>query len=107
MGRVEAPSIMVLPMAILEVVVLTFVILALLEVLVPTRQEGLYSKRVTGIIFVKMGDQHNAIYVVSSIIGFLSVLTAPNIRNHLPGMYLPSKLSNASSSKGFPLLCRC
>ena len=68
----------------IEVVVLTFAIVTLVEVSVPTRQEGLNPERVTGILLVEMGDQHNVILVVPSIIGFLSVLTALKIRNQLP-----------------------
>ena len=54
------------------------------EVSVPTKQKGLYPKRGTGILLVEMGDQHNVILVVPSIIGFLSVLTALKTRNQLP-----------------------
>ena len=79
-GKVEADGVVVLSLAILEVVVLTFAIVTL-EVSVPT---SLYPERVTGILLVEMGDQHNVILVVPSIIGFLSVLTALKIRNQVP-----------------------
>ena len=87
MGKVEVHGVVVLSVTILEVVcvVLTFAIVTLVEVSVPTRrQEGLNPERVTGILLVEMGDQHNVILVVPSIIGFLSVLTALKIRNQLP-----------------------
>ena len=83
-GKVEVHGVVVLSVAILEVVVLTFAIVTPVEVSVPTRQEGLYLERVTGILLVEMGDQHNVIRVDPSIIGFLSVLTALKIRNRLP-----------------------
>ena len=50
----------------------------------PTRQEGLYPERVTGILLVEMRDQHNVILAVPSIISFFSVLAALKIRNQLP-----------------------
>ena len=84
MGKVEVHGVVVLFMVILEVMVLTFAIITLVEVSVPTRQEGLYPERVTGILLVEMGDQHNVTCVVPSIIGFLSVLTALKIINRLP-----------------------
>ena len=84
MGNVEAHGIVVLSVAILQGVVLMFAIATLVEVSVPTRQKGLYPERVTGILMVEMGDQHNVILVVPSIIGSLSVLTALKIRNQLP-----------------------
>ena len=42
MGKVEADGIVVLSVAILEVIMLTFEIVTLVEVSVPTRQEGLF-----------------------------------------------------------------
>ena len=77
-------GIVVLSVAILEVVVLTCAMVTLVEVSVPTRQEGLYPERVTGILLVEMGGQHNVILVVPSIIGFLNVPTVLKIRNQLP-----------------------